>query len=52
MMEMGENPLSKAEAEELIRRGNPEAKVGSTRIAYKPFVKLMMKKIPGCKVDD
>ena len=52
MMEMGDNPLSKEEAEELIRRGNPEATLGSSRIEYKPFVGIMMKAIPGAKVDD
>jgi Ca2+-binding EF-hand superfamily protein len=52
MMEMGDNPLSKEEAEELIRRGNPEASLGSSRIEYKPFVGLMMKAIPGAKTDD
>ena len=52
MMEMGDNPLSKEEAEELIRRGNPEASMGSSRIEYKPFVGIMMKAIPGAKVDD
>ena len=52
MMEMGTNPLSEAEADELIRRGNPEKLMGSSRIEYKPFVSLMMKRMSEYKSED
>ena len=53
MMSMGENPLSEREADELIRRGDPEAMMETTAwIEYKDFVPLMMKPIPAVKIED
>ena len=52
MIVMGDNPVFKVVSYEFIRRGNPDATMGSSRIEYKPFVGIMMKAIPGAKVDD